>query len=93
MDSIQSVAADLRDLTEAFQITNRGLTAVVKSLAIHGEMLTKILQAVTEPAEDASPLTDLLARLAAADADHKAMLIDIASGVERIERGMIAAAR
>jgi len=85
MDTIQSVADAVRDLADTVLISNQGMIAVVNSLAVHGEMLRQILAAVTEPAPDASPLTDLLAQLVEADQAHHALLVKIGGGVQRIE--------
>lgn len=85
MSSLQSVEAELREFKEAFRIQSQGLIKLAQSLAIQGEMLRKILQAVTEPAADTSPLTDLLARLATSDEENRRLLVEIASGVSRIE--------
>jgi hypothetical protein len=86
MDDLRSIAAELREFKEAFRTTSQGLIKVVQVLAVQGEMLKEIRQAVTAPAGDASPLTNLLAKLALADQEHQQVLAGIAAGVGRIEQ-------
>jgi uncharacterized membrane-anchored protein YjiN (DUF445 family) len=78
MNGEQSAGAELREIKET-------LIKVVQSHAEQREMIRKILQAVTERADDASPLADILERLAAADRDNQALLHQIVDGLERIE--------
>jgi hypothetical protein len=86
MATLDGIAAELREFKEAFRTTGQGLIKVVQVLAVQGEMLKEIRQAVTAPAGDASPLTNLLGKLVAADQEHKQSLAEIAAGVQRIEQ-------
>jgi hypothetical protein len=84
----QQVLDELRELRESIQLWNQGMTNVVESLAMHGEMLRQILTAVSyEPENEESPLAELLKLLVARADHHTDALAAIAAGVRWLEHG------
>jgi hypothetical protein len=84
----QQVLDELRELRESIQLWNQGMTNVVESLAMQGEMLRQILTAVSyEPENEESPLAELLKLLVARADHHTDALAAIAAGVRRLEDG------
>ncbi len=90
IDDINSVLIDIRgemtELREAIVLWNIGMTEVVKSLALHGQMLGQILSACSyEPPPGDNPLVALLSQIVATANNQAEVLAEIAAGVERIE--------
>jgi hypothetical protein len=86
MDGEQSLGGELWEFAELREV-GEALIKVAQSLAVQGELIKKILPAVAERAEDASPLADTLERLAAANRENQVLLRQIVGGVERIKCG------
>jgi hypothetical protein len=86
MDGEQSFGGELWEFAELREV-GEALIKVVQSLAVQGELIKKILPAVAERAEDASPLADTLEWLAAANRENQVLLRQIVGGVERIKCG------
>ncbi len=81
-----SIREEMAELREAIQLWNLGMTEVVDSLKIHGQMLGQILDACSyEPPAEDSPLVALLSQIVAAANNQAEVLAEIAAGVERIE--------
>jgi hypothetical protein len=65
-----TVSNQLAGIREALQAQNRALAVMVRDQTLHGEMLARILEAVTREADDGDPLSELLETLVEADRQH-----------------------
>jgi hypothetical protein len=76
-----TVVGQLAGIREALQAQNRALAIMVRDQTLHGEMLAKILEAVTREADGDDPLSELLAALVEADRQHALMLESVSKAV------------
>jgi F0F1-type ATP synthase delta subunit len=81
-DTLATAIDRIEDVREALQSQNRALATMLRNQQLHGEMLAKILEAVTrEPADNS--LADLLLKLIQADKHHASVLQDVLKAVTR----------
>ena len=81
-DTLATAIDRIEDVREALQAQNRALAIMLKTQQLHGELLGKIHEAVTQQGE-ADPLTELLRALVVADAHHAAMLQAVLDAVTK----------
>lgn len=81
-DTLATAIDRIEDVREALQAQNRALAIMLKTQQLHGELLGKIHEAITQQAE-ADPLMDLLRALVSADAQHAATLQAVLAAVTK----------
>ena len=81
-DTLATTIDRIEDVREALQSQNRALAIMLRNQQLHGEMLSKILEAVTkEPGDNA--LADLLMKLVDADKHHARVLQNVLEAVTK----------
>ena len=79
--TLETLADELTEIREALLAQNRALVVMARDQRLYGEILAKILEAVTREVDGGDPLSELLAALVDADRQHALILESVSQAV------------
>jgi hypothetical protein len=78
---LRRLADELTEVREALLAQNRALVVMARDQRLFGEMMAKILEAVTREVDGGDPLSELLAALVDADRQHALILESVSQAI------------